>query len=941
MFKKIVNALTNISRLGRNTDWNTRLSPNKAGGERPVADSMGTGLHAKHDLSASAHVEHGYIVDAWPLARCYRVQPAGGGMTLDCAKGMQSGVTPIGVYDADTLVVGTKVRFMRLPGVRSGLIVATEPTYMHDPTKCMGDVTSMGAPTGLHTEDGPKEVYNTGGSKTGGTLEMFGGITDWSGRTPFDSLEIGELNRSTETGMMLHMDSYMAFMRANEYAGIWSFYWDGLTRVAGNQFQGWEGPTEREIYDDEGETMYYHGISPYPWEHQGYLTGPYAGTTDNTADDCQNNYPYYAAVEPDDDDLQPFHRFRTYAGYLGQGQKKLMCGPVLTGGGGGTLEDTLTYSDNYYMPYGLHEQQITMAGHWGVRNALGLTIAKRPVIPVPKRMEIVTSQEGDKPANYKASDYYGTGDAHKVQPTPSVPAGVAVDQQHLYRCNTLMDLHAHLFNWEGAHPFYYHENDYNLVEESAYNHVDTNQEVPNWDDLMSEYQWYLDVPDSDDIEYDHRTGGTARVYRNTAYFNITDEGAVVIGDGWGSEIRMAGGSIFLECPGDVFMAPGRNVIAWGGRDICLRAWNCVDISTSQKDVRIKAEQNLNMLGGNCEGPFGVFIETRSSGEDGGSGSEQNESKYGWGVVGEDAEHTGIVMKAKNSEIVSWARNIYLRTIKNEDLYGKSEGTATVGDQPKAGDIVLDTLGKGDVITRSSFVKHWVNCAVMHAFRAGQTARQVNFFTEDGATLCNDMFVDGDILNYGSHLARNDFISATGHMYSDRGGMVARADVTEADTAITEGHDYEATLRTWAAARWATDLGTMWYGEGRPGNDDVIKSAWFDMRVEEDYVSQKFELWEARWQQMARENSDTVNEWEEPPVESNREDADVNGWGPTYPFPGKQRLVEDNAYFKSDLKLYDTTTGESEDRDGGTYESPIETESPTKSTIDGEYYHIGK
>lgn len=930
MLDKLVHAIDNVGRVARAVDWVTTLAPSLSGDTRPVSDSAGTGSTMALDLGTTSIVEYGCVVDAFPLVRSYRVQPDGGGPTLECSKGMSGPVAPVGIYDADTLTVGTHVRFMRLPNSNTGMILSTEPMYMWDPTKCMGDVVSQGSNVGLKIEDAFHEPFTMGGSQ--GTLSLNGGITDWSGRTPFDSLEIGDFNKSGELGTMVHADSYMTFLRADDYTGVWCFYWDGLCRIAGQQFQEWAGPSEREVYDDEGESMYYHGIATYPWEHVGMVGGPFDVSSEQDADTSQNTSPHYARIEPTEDDLQPFHRYRFYGGYLGQGYKEVVCAPILSMSGGGTYADEHLYSDNYYMPSGLYEQQVAMSGHWGVRTALGLTIAKRPIIPVPKRIAPVTSATGDNPDNYKASDEFGTGISHRVQPTPDMGAPTpGVTEAAWYRANTLMDMHAHFFNWEGMNAFEYHGNDYYVPEEDEYDHVNSNQQVPTWAQLDSASTWYLATPTSDDIMYDHRTGGTATVFRNTAYFSITDEGGVCIGDGWGSEIRMAGGCIFLQCPGDVFLAPGRNQITWAGRDICHRAYNAVDITANNNDVRLKAEDNLVMLAGNGGGPFGIFMETRGTAS--GTGNS-GLSEYGWSVVGEEAEHTGIVMKAKNAEIINWCRNYYINTRMDSTALLQATGTSSVPSQPKEGDIVLDAKGVGDIITRSKFVKHWVNCAVMHAFPAQPTIRQVNFFTENGATLCNDVYVDGDLINDGAHIFAGDSISEQGHYFSGRGGVVGKAAPGGGGNAIATGRNYEATLRTWSNNRYQTDLQTMWYATGRPGNSNTVSWAWADLRIEVDYFSDSFTLWEARWQQMARLNSDTLVSWTENTVDSNDQTE------PTYPFPGYQRLVQDTAYRTVNLFLYNTVTGEAIDRSSGDYEAVVQLNGPSTSIIDGNYTIIG-
>lgn len=935
MLKLLIHAAENVARLARTAQRDITDSSARTGDHKPVSDSAGTLSGTELDLGADSRTAYGLIVDAIPLARCYRVQPDAGGPTIVCAKATGGPIGPIGMYDADTLVVGTHVRFMCLPGATTGLIIASEPIYMTDPTKCFGDRISMGSNTGLMKETGPQSIFDMGGTIKAGTLSLHGGITDWSGRTAEDSLEIGEFNRNSELGLMFHGDSYMAFMRADEYTGIWCFYWDGLCRIAGQQFQGWEGPSEREVYDDEGETVWYHGVGTYPWEHMGMLAGPTLISHAVSPDNVQNNYQYYAAREPDDNDIQPFHRFRIYRGYLGQGEKKLVCCPAP--GVGGNLQ----YSDDTYQAVGLFEEQITMAGRWGVRTALGFTLAKRPIIPVPKRKEIVTSENGDTPSNYRMSGHYaGGGAAHLVQATPTQGGAEGSDEKAFYASAAVMDLHAHLFNWEGQHPFHYHSNDFFLPEEDSYSHVASNQEVPTWTDLDAVSTWYLTLPSTDNIVYDHRTPGPdIDVYRNTAYFTITDEGAVLIGDGFGSEIRMAGGCIFLQCPGDVMLEAGRNIIAWGGRDICLRAWNCVDITASERDVRIKAEKNLNMLAASSGGNWGMLFETRSDISMGNPSGEQGKSLYGWEQVGEDAQHTGIVFKAKNSEIVSWSRNYYVMTNMSECLNKAQGSIASIPAQVKEGDIVFDTKGRGDIITRSMYVKHWVQCAVMHAFPDNPTIQQVNLFTAGGATLCGSAYIDGDLLTDGSHLVRDDVISCGGHFYSTAGGMVQAADTSSACSALDLGRAQEATLRSWSDTSYGIDMTAMWYAAGRPGNPDVVRSAWFDLRTMQNYRTQDFTLWESRWSQLARIGgaSAGTRQWTENPVETQ---SLAHPKLHTYPLPGYEKLAAGTALRRLTPQLHNLVTGEAVDR-GANYEAPLTLDTASSLALDGNYYHIGK
>jgi len=925
-FLKTLNtALDAVSRTNRYIDYLTTLSPMLEGqGQSPVKDPAGSMTAHQHDLSSANRLEFGMIVDAIPNAKTYRVQPEAGGPTTDCTLGMQGAATPVGVWDAQSLPVGTHVWFIRTKATGAGgLIVCTAPMYMTDPREYFGDTISQGSNTGLHVESGYDGPLALGGTQ--GPMKLYGGITDWSGRAPFDSMEIGELNKSTETGLMLHMDPYMAFMRVNEWSGLWMFYWDGLVRLGAQNYQQYAGACVHEIYDDEGEHVWYYGTAVYPWENMGQPKG-YASAwwKENSADETQNNSPWYARIEPDQDDIQAYHRLQEYRGYLGQGQSTWMTGPVYSGG-----QSVLEYSDNYD-EVGLHQDAITLSGHRAIRGALGTTITKRPVMPVPKRVKRVEDETADKASNYRASgeSTWGAGPQHLVQPTPD-PYSTITDEEHsLHKCAAIMDLHAHMFNWENTHPYHYHTQDYYYPEESGYAHMSTNQQVPSWSELRNEDSWYLDTPTATEIQIDHRQNMTADVYPNTSYFSLLDEGGVVIGDGFGAEIRMAGGCVWITAPGDILMETGRNVMGWAGRDVIWRAHDNVDITATDADVRIKAEYNVQIIS-NTTSQAGIFLDCRSEGD----------PKYDFSTVGEGAYHTGIIMKAPNTEIVGWGQSIYMRTGIPS---GKHDGVSTVGSIPKKGDICLDALGKSDIVTRSEFVKHFVRCAVAHIFR-DKGGRAVNFFTEEGATMCGDVYNDGDHVSFGSVITKKDFLTSEGHFFSSAGGYVSKLDSASAGTiadAIQAGHSHELALITWSVQRYNIDLATMWYGEGRPGNEDLIKSAWTSLRVEDDYYCKSFFHFENRWQQMARlGGAGGTTTWTEISVETNKTGAGSADITDTMPFPGYNKLEDEtDILYHQGLNLYQHSTGRAVNR-GVAYESTVDLNNYTSTKMNGNYIII--
>jgi len=926
---KFATAIDGIGRLCRGAEWLGSLVPHGPA-HRPISDPRGVRNAVQADLGSSSRVEYGYIVDAIPGIREYRVMPEGGGPLMECTALMHGTSGATGVYDGSTFGVGCHVRYIRhRQAPLSGTIIGAEPCHHYDPRLMYSDIVSQGSNTGIHIETGFQSLLKMAGAI--GSIVLNGGFVNYGGRTPWDSCEIGELNWSTETGLMLHMDPAMTFLRADEMTGIWFFYWDGLTRIAGQQLQEITSISTREVYDDEGEGSSYHGVTPYPWEGRGMLLNPNDTlTTENTADVTQFGKPYYARIEPKNDDQQAFHRFQTYGGYLGQHEKKTVSIPTTTSGGGSV--NVGRYSTRYNAQ-GLYDQQITMAGHMFMRSALGITIAKRPIIPIPKRMKVVADATGDGAGNYKAAGLYTDGKSvtdHKVQPTPTRPT-VGVGEELPYSACAVTDLHAHMFNWEGLHPFYYHQKDYYIPEESGFGFISTNQEIPYWSQLDSQTQWYLSPATKTSTKIDHRTGDKVDIYNNTSYVTLLDDGGVLIGGGCGEEIRMVGGSIFLTAPGDVFTEAGRNIIGWAGRDHCIRAWGSVDITANTKDVRLKAEHNMQLLSANDKGIWGTFIECRSNGP----------AQYDFTAQGENVKHAGIILQAKGTELCGYAQSIYLRSCLR-NIAGTYTGYSGAHSIAKPGDITLDAEGCGDITTRSSSIKHWVRCAIVHAFEPGAAATSAvaaNMFTPTGTLLTKSLRVDDTIVGSKDIVSKGNVVATAGAFFSDKACAIQKipsASSSSISSVADEVHTKATALLTWVDAQYVIDFTNMWYAIGRPGNDNTIQSEWVSLRVDADYKAQSFTLYESRWAQLSRvTSSSSQTKWTENSVWTN-----VSGLM-SYPFPGKQALVTaSNTYKQHSYKLHDPGTQKAKDR-GSVYESPLTLNTPSYVKLDGNYPIIGK
>ena len=879
-----------------------KLSPLLATAQQAISDPAGALTTLRNTLGQPCAIRYGVVHDCNPYTRIYRV--FGDDCSIvSCTRAGLLGHKLLGAYDASTLLPGTPVLYVTHPQHNSSFIVGVLPPATYQPKDGLSDMIGQGTNSGVLVEPAYKSAH-----------PYLAGPA-YAGRTPINSLEVGELDLVCETGLKLFLDSYMGSMHVDEFTGLWMFYWDQLCRISGVNFQRWTAGSELESYDDEGEHAWYEGVATYPWEQKGQLVAPGgSAVTNHFPEDGKvatvfSEFPYYGLTEPSYDNQQAYHRLQIYRGYLGQGEKKILSAPPVATG---TVQQ---YGDSTQL-LGLCEESTTLHGHKMIRSATSISLIKRPVIVVPRRKVLPPDPAGDTAAGngYKPSSYFGTGPDHSCNSSPetSISGGAPNALEALSRASGVLDLHAYLFNWGSAHPFHYHVKDFDIPDESDITAIGNVQTAIDWGQINTD--WYLSPPTPTAIQIDHRTGGTVNITENQSHITMLENGGIVIGDGFGAEIRLVGGEIRIS-GARVFLDAAQSVVQWAGRDIVLRARKSVDVTTTTKDIRMIAGTNVQISAGHHvdgsgsgSSTGGVIIESRATAPN-----------YTFGVPGEDAQHSGIILKAPQSEIVGLADSIYLRT----------GIPASVGDLPMAmlgdpiaptpGDIVLDASnGDSDVITRSDYVKHFNRCGVAMMW-PDSSPDTVTIFTPGGAVIYGDTFVDGVLVNNGDLVTGGNIVA---------GGTLSEED-DAASGSVDTGTGFETTLQTWAAGCYTDQVDTNWYGAGRPGADATIVKMWASMRTTADYGTTAYLVMEPYWAQITRATGGSVPDtWTEEGL------ADGSSYGSMqYPFPGYEALIGDT-YYEQDLNLVDSD-GTAVDRPSG-YETDPVYDTPTASVLDGNY-----
>lgn len=844
-------------RMVHGSQWST---PGAITQNAPLADAYNQTAGSLLSFYNTARLLVGTLTGANALTYTYRVQFEKTKQPVNAVKGTDTTCSIMGAKELNTLQAGTQVLCAWSEQMPYAVILCVVPTLGATAKLQMASVLT--GSTRQRVDELHKKPLKTHGN---------GGIPDFLSGRLFDATCVGEAGWTTETGMRIFLDPFMALLGADEMTQIAAFYHDQLLRITGFNLQIWSAARECESFLDQGETIDWTGYAMYPWEQLGLLdnTDP---QTKKTAQEWQQDEPWYSRVEPKDDYAMPFHREVEYHGYLGQGGKRTVSGMPDSGdhlsynGGSGVNDPKLP---------GLFDAFVTSDGRYCVQAAKGISIVKRSfVVPARiRRMDAPVDGGGNDDNNYKFSSKEGEGPEHKITGDIETQG----DDTQFNRAMGIKDMHAYFFNYAGVHPFHYRDKDYKLYEERELEYMEGQTEaVPVFNKLAS--SMFIDpVEFKKTAKIDHRYG-EQDFYQLSCGMHMLDDGGLVIFDGYGSEIRMTGGSMFLSAPGDIWLKSGRNTNVWAGFDAILRAKNSMDLSTTEHDIRLKAEKNLHALAGNS-GAGGILLESRGA------------QTYNFDEPGEKTVSGGIMLRSTEASVVAWSSSIYLRT---------------GGGDITPGPIVLDAArGQQDVTLYSDRVNQYVGSGVFSYFStdSGPAA----FIMPSGSGFPGGVYTDGTVVAAGSGVFGSNVLSggAVGAVQSPYVGELTGETLAQLQETTTEATRLIGqTVPADGTQYFAGVLTPTFYDAEKPGNDDVIKKAQFSFRVLDDYHTADFKLYEDSWQQTGRQTGSADATWEEKPVTTRGQD--------TYPYPGKENFTDAKLY-QQDLKIFNVQSGRSEDR----------------------------
>jgi len=745
------------------------------------------------------------------------------------AKASVTGTLDQGVCHHAAYASGQTVVVRVDPTDGGSIIMGAVPTLTGDLATQFCDLIGPGEPVGVGTS--PQYVdFMSAVADRGGVIPA---PTD----APPDSLP-GDYTLTSVTGNMLHIDDAMLQFRASEICGLFCFTEDGHTRLSGESLRIESPAMQIEHGTSVSEISLSAAYCIYPWEAMGAVGSGQSGIVDRYSGEDSD---FLAAgrmyLEPTSPDQLPVSRIDEIGGYLGQG----ICRTVSSPSAGG-----LNTATNPVAKVGLSRQQTLIDGSILIESVKQVFIAKTAVIPV-FAIEGSLDEIDVEETPYRFNGQGEAGDPHIVSQLSSqipVAAGLAADEMYAY-----------LSGWLSLHAGVYHPKVTVRYTGPAF-------VAPEEVQTLDQADWITPAGIAKaQVDVDHRLRDVD-VYKILSFFTITESGDLVLQNGLGPSIRITSGGIFIDA-GTVHVQAAKT-ISMTGRTVSVRGYRQVEVASSRGRVLVKAETDLNMLGGNS-GVGGVLLESRS-----------RQHLSDWADKPEDSVGSGVMIKGLTSHVTLLGGDVLAKT-------GPGESGAT------AGQIILDCGGESIVQRCTTHVRQGNEMIDYLALPSPEDTEPapLNHTSVNGLTLHGDLRVSLAAIVGGTVEASRGFATQTGQYKSGIGQQFIAPGSSSVDAQIAAADEYRTQLGISRLQRWV-DTHSRVLSENRPLHPIVVSTARFGFPSSHVYGTKKTTLPQPTWH---RSLSGQLERWQEPVVayrtEAMQNSYEITGQRSTRPWPGHE------------------------------------------------------
>lgn len=534
------------------------------------------------------------IVEVNQQLHCYKLRMVGFdemyGLPLDYAGTSVGASTKI----SSLFGVGTTVLAMHTSSLGTGYAVVLGSISSH-----IGSLNYFGSP-----ELVPNSPVGSYRDKIS-AKSLMAPVTNFNGGKPIDNYP-GDTALLSQFGCGLFISSLQSSIRSSPECSVECHYIDSLLRLAGHNFEQFTAGAELQAFNDLGDYTEVKRLNPYVMESIGgtkqYESMPKADgkprSSSPSPEDVVGKY------KPEQENQIGWWRSTAFDGYLGNVSLRYVTVPglekVRIGGPDGDIEQD---------EYGVFREHIDSTGAYSVVSAKSISLVKDCFIPVPREQYRADDSRGDKKESIQAAR--GANAPNLLDP---VVDGVAKPHGSVLYAAASSDL-ASAKNNRSTIMFAERPNDWSLVELedldlAGFKNYIANVGYMRARENVSDSVMFAKMPQVGKLKINARE--EVSYYASRSMIVMHEDGSIHLQDGYGAAISMRGGSIDITCPGDITLRPGRNMVSIAGDTISNIAGVDVELAANKGDVRLHADRNVSVLGGN-DGQGGILLESKAQG----------------------------------------------------------------------------------------------------------------------------------------------------------------------------------------------------------------------------------------------------------------------------------------------------------------------------------------
>lgn len=397
----------------------------------------------------------------------------------------------------------------------------------------------------------------------------------------------GEYQISSHGGSGLSVGPLAAVLRGSESASVRCSSLDDHVRVTSGHFVHVSSAGSEEICNDGGLILMESSVSMYQPERLGVCDFGQDAFARNPPAKLSDTKAVRSGVKQHRPTQTAKKRLYKYVGFTGDIMNVFVANPDPSK----AVEDMQSDSRDQ----GLCHFHLDSCGRVAVRSAAGITFERYAPIPIPKRHFYPWDPRGTKASSLDPDEKQG----YERLDDPSASGLVLGDMSAWWNRQSYLRLRQ----------------------------FDPDFTIPSHDDAaLPDDQYDRIGKATEDLNYASRH----------SFMTMTADGGIVLRDAWGSEIVMSDGKITFNAASNIEIRAGSSVVVLGGDDVIAKANNSIDISSTNRDVRIKAEKNMQLVSFKS----GVLVQSKAEAD-----VPPDDSS-----AGEDGVSSGVVLKADESTV---------------------------------------------------------------------------------------------------------------------------------------------------------------------------------------------------------------------------------------------------------------------------------------------------